>query len=592
MTAAEAISHELFESGLDYDTSLAIFEKAYIAKVGSNMSFKKASEKHGTAAVEAGQNEIKAMLDKNIFEPVAWNSLPAELKKKTIRTFTFYKEKFKVDGSLEKLKARLVANGKSIDRSTLGDIAAPTPVLEAIFLLYSLAAQFGWLVTVMDVPAAFLHSRLPEEQQCPMLLSKAETDIVLTLRPDWKIYVRPDGTLPVMLLGSLYGHPMSPILFNDDLSAAMVSLGYEATESDRCIFVKFDSGNVSIVLIHVDDLLHMHSSDHFQKELFDMLSQKFSPPTVNSGDEGIHLGIEYKFDRKDRSVRLTMEKYVDKVIQDFHIVAGAKTPTTADFMDVNETSPHFDQRLFASGVMTLYYLSQRIRRDLLFPLTVMASRVHDCREDDSRKLDRIFRYLYTTRHRGLVLRSRGTQLIFSIDASYGIHINSRSHTGLYVTLGGEPSDDSHLGGCIFAKSTIQKLVSYSSYEAEINAIHNSRDVIIRLRSLLSDFGFCQLKPSRILEDNMAALVAIQQGEKFRGRASHVNIRVHGISQLVECGAVEFLYCPTEIMLADGLTKPFPSRFQLPILFELLNDYGFYFGDVFDDIAKSDIANTD
>jgi hypothetical protein len=130
-------------------------------------------------------------------------------------------------------------------------------------------------------------------------------------------------------------------------------------------------------------------------------------------------------------------------------------------------------------------------------------------------------------------------------------------------------------------------VSYSSYEAEINAIHNNRDVIIRLRSLLSDFGFCQLKPSRILEDNMAALVAIQQGEKFRGRASHVNIRVHGISQLVECGAVEFVYCPTEIMLADGLTKPFPSRFQLPVLFELLNDYGFYFGDVFDDIAKPD-----
>jgi hypothetical protein len=593
LTAEEIIAEELFGSGLEYKTALSIFEKAYLAKVGANMSFKKAAERHGKVAVDAGHKEISAMLEKNIFEPVYWDSLSEELKKKTIRTFTFYKEKFKVDGSLEKLKARMVANGKAIDRSSLGDIAAPTPALVAVFLLYSLAAQFGWAVDVMDVPAAFLHCRLPDEQRVPMILSKAETDIVIMIHPEWKKYVRPDGTLPVMLLGSLYGHPSSPMLFNDDLSAAMVSLGYEATETDRCIFVKFDSkGDVSIVLIHVDDLLHMHSSPHFQTELFEMITRTFSKPTINSGDEGIHLGIEYKFDRQDRSVRLTMNKYVDKVLADFHITSGAKTPTTSDFMNVDESSPSFDQRLFASGVMTLYYLGQRVRRDLLFPLTVLASRVHDCRHDDSRKLDRIFRFLFATRHRGLVLRSRGTQLVFSIDASYGIHVNSRSHTGMYVTLGGEVSDELNLGGCIFAKSTIQRLVSYSSYEAELIAIHSSRDLIIRLRSLLSDFGFCQLKPSRVLEDNMAALVALQQGEKFRGRASHVNIRVHGLSQMVEVGAVEFLYCPTEVMLADGLTKPFPLQSQLPILFELLNDFGNLLGDIYDNAAKSDIDSTD
>jgi len=62
--------------------------------------------------------------------------------------------------------------------------------------------------------------------------------------------------------------------------------------------------------------------------------------------------------------------------------------------------------------------------------------------------------------------------------------------------------------------------------------------------------------------------------------------------MVEVGAVEFLYCPTEVMLADGLTKPFPLQSQLPILFELLNDFGNLLGDIYDNAAKYDIDSTD
>jgi hypothetical protein len=395
-----------------------------------------------------------------------------------------------------------------------------------------------------------------------------------------------------MLVGSIYGLPESPILFNDDLSAAMLSIGYLRTESDKCIFVKTTDNDISIVLIHVDDLAHFHTDPKFQNDLFEMIARVFSEPTVHSGDTGIHLGIEYSYNRTDRSVQLTMNKYVEKILTDFKIERGAPTPTTADFLVVDDSSPMYDQRKFASGLMSIFYLAQRVRRDLLFPLIWLATRVKDARQQDATKLERVFKFLFATRKRGLILRTRGTRLIFSIDAAYAIHSNSRSHSGVFATLGGEPTDEEFPGGCIWARSTVQRVVTVSSFESELSALHSARDLIMFLRCLMSEFGFDQVEPSLVLEDNMAVIQSIQQGERFRGRSSHINVRVHAFAQMVEAGVVELSYCPTEIMNADPLTKSMPTRSQLNLLMRLLHEFGILRDDVYDAVAIFSLDDTD
>jgi hypothetical protein len=417
-----------------------------------------------------------------------------------------------------------------------------------------------------------------------MIISKEETAIIIKLKPEWKKYVRKDGTLVVMLIGSIYGMPESPMLFNDDLSAAMLSIGYTQTESDKCIFVKTDENDISIVLIHVDDLAHFYTDPKFQTELFAMISRVFTEPTIKEGDVGIHLGIEYSYNRADRSVHLTMLKYVEKILKDFNIQRGAPTPTNADFLNVDESSPPYDQRKFASALMSIFYLAQRTRRDLLFPLIWLATRVQDARQQDADKLDRVFRFLFATRKRGLILRTRGTRLIFSVDAAYAIHGNSRSHTGVFVTLGGESTDDEFPGGCVYARSSVQRTVSTSSFESELNALHATRDLIMFLRCLMSEFGFDQVEPSLVLEDNQAVITSIAQGDRFRGRSTHINVRVHAFAQMIEAGVVELVYCPTEIMLADPLTKSMPTRSQLYLLVRLLNEYGILLDDAYDAVV--------
>jgi hypothetical protein len=394
--------------------------------------------------------------------------------------------------------------------------------------------------------------------------------------------------LVVLLIGNLYGLPQAPEAFNQDLTAAMLSIGYKKTIADPCIFVKFDKDKIaSIVFIYVDDLLHYYVLEKFQSELFSMICSKFSEPTVSTSDEGIHLGLQFKINRADRSVRITMTKYEDKILADFNVTSGARTPTTSDFMVFDDSAPSFDQRKFASALMSIYYLAARTRKDILFPVTALATRTHCCTTRDMEKLDRIFRFLYATRGRGIVFRTKGTRLIFSCDASYAIYPNSRSQSGLHFTLGPDDQDPKAVvtGGPVWCRSTIQKVISTSSYEAEISSLHIARDFIFKMRSLMSDFGFDQSIPSLVLEDNMAVIQSIAQGDRFRGRSTHINVRVHAFAQLVESGVVEIKHCPTEIMMADIFTKSFFSKSQLSFLLRVLNDYDVKLDDVYDTVGS-------
>jgi hypothetical protein len=70
------------------------------------------------------------------------------------------------------------------------------------------------------------------------------------------------------------------------------------------------------------------------------------------------------------------------------------------------------------------------------------------------------------------------------------------------------------------------------------------------------------------------------------------IRAQVISLSVKSITVEHVYYPTSPhSLTDGYPQHFPKRFQPLLLPELLNVYGFYVGDVSDDITNFDTSIT-
>ena len=84
---------------------------------------------------------------------------------------------------------------------------------------------------------------------------------------------------------------------------------------------------------------------------------------------------------------------------------------------------------------------------------------------------------------------------------------------------------------------------------------------IWLRQLLNTLGFTQSEPTRLCEDNQGA-IAISKNNKNSTRTKHIDIKYHFIREANENNGIKLLYCPTEKMLADILTKALPRpRFE-------------------------------
>jgi hypothetical protein len=235
--------------------------------------------------------------------------------------------------------------------------------------------------------------------------------------------------------------------------------------------------------------------------------------------------------------------------------------------------------------MTYYYLFQRTRKDLLFFGAVLATRISDARVADADKLNRLMRFTYATEARGVVLRFTGTRIVVYVDASYNIYPNSRSQTGVYVTMCDETSEGTDNGGAALCRSNVQRLVARASFDSENIALDSTTNSLFYLRDVISDIGIDQVA-SLYHEDNMALITSIAQGENFRGKSPHMRARIHRFAQLIEARVAEIRHCATEDMIADPLTKPLYSRAHLHSLMKLLNDYGNELGDVYDEAAMS------
>ena len=109
--------------------------------------------------VEAMESEHNSIMKNH-----TWDLMDRPTKHKVIDTKWVYKAKYKSDGSLEKYKARLVAQGFAQKEGyDFQETFAPTTQSTTIRLVLALAAEEGWPVYQMDVKSAFLNGNLEEE---------------------------------------------------------------------------------------------------------------------------------------------------------------------------------------------------------------------------------------------------------------------------------------------------------------------------------------------------------------------------------------------------------------------------------------------
>jgi hypothetical protein len=95
-------------------------------------------------------------------------------------------------------------------------------------------------------------------------------------------------------------------------------------------------------------------------------------------------------------------------------------------------------------------------------------------------------------------------------------------------------------------------------EAEIKALDLLALAVIYTRNLMEFLGYEITKPTIIFCDNKSA-IELCKTLKQTHKSRHIQVRISFIRECFNKRLIEVKFCPTDLNVADVLTKPLPSE---------------------------------
>jgi hypothetical protein len=525
-----------------------------------HLSIQRSMKKRAKETVEAVLKELKQMIEKDVFDPVSKDSLTKRQLRRMIRSFCFMKEKYLSNGLFDKLKARLVANGKW-EMETMMDISSPTISLSALMMVAAIAAKENRYVATCDVPGAYLNADMLNDVF--MILEPMLANLLCKLDSKYKKFKNNDDTIIVKLKKALYGCVESARLWYDTISNVLVTNGFVVNPQDHCVFNKTEKDKQCTICVYVDDLFITCENEVMLDKTIEYLKRQFKGLTANKEKKHSYLGMTFNYEIKGE-VKITAEHYTDEIISTHNVKGEANSPALNSLFEIREVDLIDDEKKkeFHSVVAKLLYLAKRTRPDILTAVSFLTTRVNKPNVDDWNKIQRVLKYINGTKDLGIILRpnKKGMNINAYFDASYGVHEDGKSHSGLFIALGEGP---------IFVRSTKQRIVTKSSTEAELVSLSDGCSQIIWSREFLIHQNY-DLSTATVYEDNKSTMALIQKGKSTSNRTRHINVRYFFIKDRIDNGEIEVKYMPTNDMIADILTKPLQRKKFIELRDKLLN----------------------
>jgi hypothetical protein len=193
------------------------------------------------------------------------------------------------------------------------------------------------------------------------------------------------------------------------------------------------------------------------------------------------------------------------------------------------------------------YAMLATRPDLAFAVGVLSKHSATPGEEHWSALKRAYRYLRKTSDERLTFRGNGEiNPRGFVDADWASDNNDRrSITGQVFLMA---------GGAVSWQSKKQDSVALSSTEAEYMAASSATREALWISTFLNELTIIPIQPISLLIDNQSA-ISLAKNAVFHSRTKHIAIRYHFIRERVESGEVKLEYVPTNLQVADVLTKP-------------------------------------
>jgi transposase InsO family protein len=521
------------------------------------------------AWLKAYYKELKVLVSSGTFsiEPM----LAGETAVPTMET---NRVKLLSDGTLDKLKTRIVVRGDLQNKQFLEDKWSPTASFRSLKMFLAHAARLKVRVRQMDFIGAFLQAKVRSRVFIKM------PAIYGDLFPDLKAYCG----VPIRLVKSMYGMSLSGKYWYQELQEWLLECGFNQSKVIACLFWKvLEDGSTIYLLDYVDDCLYFGTNDVTLKQFENQISGRFDLTLMGQAHWYLSTRIiqAANFDislDQSRYCLSIVRKYLD-TIGCANVVREHTTPFPLDFIptaddnSVDETAAEVlssEYNLdFASCVGALIYLALS-RIDIIHAVNKMAKFTRRPGRNHFMALIHVLRYLRDNSYLGisfysdverspihLMLGNSETpelskELFFTFsDSSWNDDVDTGRSTGCYLI--------SYMGGIVDHSSNLPDPVALSSAEAEYNEACLACMATTHMRMLLDELEGNK-KPFWKVPLILDSKSAIAMGSSFRDtkHTRHILRRYHYVREGVAANRFQTFWIKTDEELADIGTKQTPG----------------------------------
>ena len=197
----------------------------------------------------------------NCNEANTWSLIPYTPDMHVLGSKWVFRTKLNADGSLDKLKARLVAQGFDQEEG-IDYLETYSPVVRSatVRMMLHIATVMEWDVKQMDVKNAFLHGDLTE---------------TVYMRQPAGFVDKNNPTHVCHLHKALYGLKQAPCAWFDKFSNYLLEFGFSCSVKDPSLFIYIKGNDLILILLYVDDMVLTGNNSATLAKLLEDLNTQF-----------------------------------------------------------------------------------------------------------------------------------------------------------------------------------------------------------------------------------------------------------------------------------------------------------------------------
>ena len=483
---------------------------------------------------EAIENEYDSLIQNK-----TWDLVDAPADKNIIGCKWGFKVKRNADGSINRYKARLVAQGYSQEAGVdYDEIYAPVARYNSIRTVLAIANALDFELHQMDIKTAFLNGKLDQE--------------IYMAQPD--AFVQEEHPNKVCKLNrSIYGLKQSARCWNLEIDSYLKSFGYVQSNADSSIYTKSQRRNkenktsMMIIALYVDDIMLATNDPDMLKAKKMAFPSRFD--MEDQGEAHFCLGMQITRDR-NKILCISQKAYLENILKRFGMY-DCRSVTTPLESGKNYTKLPGDKgtgiKKYQAAIGSLNYAAIATRPDLSTAIGKLSQFMSNPSQEHWQGVKREFRYLKGTLNYCLKYDGNMKDLTLNgyVDADWCGDTETRRSTSGYIF---------QVAGCTISwRSKRQAIVALSSTEAEYIATSFATQEAIWLKRLLESLKVEQPKPTKLFKNNQGAIV-LSKNPSNHSRTKHKDLKFHFIPEAIQRKQIDVEYCESNKMPADILTK--------------------------------------